>query len=43
MVITTKHLDFVHRPDFYKPENTTLRKQAMFWHRLWKGKFLVFL
>jgi hypothetical protein len=32
-LITTKLLDFVHRPDFYKPEN----------NRLWKGKLLVFL
>jgi hypothetical protein len=27
--ITTKLLDFVHRPDFYKPENT-FRKQIQF-------------
>jgi hypothetical protein len=28
--ITTKLLDFVHRPDFYKPENTTFRKLDLF-------------
>jgi hypothetical protein len=28
--ITTKLLDFVHRPDFYKPENTMFRKQDLF-------------
>jgi hypothetical protein len=54
-LITTKLLDFVHCPDFYKPENTTFRKLdlfpssgeggdlLLFWHRLWKGKLLVFL
>jgi hypothetical protein len=29
-IITTKLLDFVHRPDFYKPENTTFRKLDLF-------------
>jgi hypothetical protein len=29
-LITTKLLDFVHRPDFYKPEKTTFRKQSQF-------------
>jgi hypothetical protein len=29
-LITTKLLDFVHRPDFYKPENTTFRKLDLF-------------
>jgi hypothetical protein len=28
--ITTKLVDFVHRPDFYKPENTTFRKLDLF-------------
>jgi hypothetical protein len=28
--ITAKLLDFVHRPDFYKPENTTFRKLELF-------------
>jgi hypothetical protein len=28
--ITTKLLDFVHRPDFYKQENTTFRKLDLF-------------
>jgi hypothetical protein len=28
--ITTKLLDFFHRPDFYKPENTTFRKLDLF-------------
>jgi hypothetical protein len=27
---TTKLLDFVHRPDVYKPENTMFRKQIQF-------------
>jgi hypothetical protein len=26
----TKLLEFVHRPDFYKPENTTFRKEIQF-------------
>jgi hypothetical protein len=30
MFITTKLLDFVHRPDFHKPENTTFRKLDLF-------------
>jgi hypothetical protein len=30
LFITTKLLDFVHRPDFYKPENTTFRKLDLF-------------
>jgi hypothetical protein len=30
MVITTKLLDFVRRPDFHKPENTTFRKLDLF-------------
>jgi hypothetical protein len=29
-LITTKLLDFVHRPDFHKPENTTFRKLDLF-------------
>jgi hypothetical protein len=29
-LITTKLLDFVHRPDLYKPENTTFRKLDLF-------------
>jgi hypothetical protein len=29
-VFSTKLLDFVHRPDFYKPENTTFRKLDLF-------------
>jgi hypothetical protein len=29
-VITTKLLDFVHHPDFYKPKNTTFRKLDLF-------------
>jgi hypothetical protein len=28
--ITTKLLEFVHRPDFHKPENTTFRKLDRF-------------
>jgi hypothetical protein len=30
IISTTKLLDFVHRPDFYKPENTTFRKLDLF-------------
>jgi hypothetical protein len=30
MYITAKLLDFVHRPDFHKPENTTFRKLDLF-------------
>jgi hypothetical protein len=30
VLITIKLLDFVHRPDFYKPENTTFRKLDLF-------------
>jgi hypothetical protein len=30
VTITTKLLDFVHRPDFYKPENTTFQKLDLF-------------
>jgi hypothetical protein len=30
ILITTKLLDFVHRPDFYKPENIAYGK-ASFW------------
>jgi hypothetical protein len=33
-VITTKLLDFVHRPDAMR---------SAIWHRQWKGKLLVFL
>jgi hypothetical protein len=29
-LITTKLLDFVHRPDFFKSENTTFRKRDLF-------------
>jgi hypothetical protein len=29
-LITTKLLDFVHRPDFHKPENTMFRKLDLF-------------
>jgi hypothetical protein len=53
--VTTKLLDFIHRPDFYKQKTQRFgnwicfRLQArgvdllLFWHRLWKGKLLVFL
>jgi hypothetical protein len=30
IVITTGFLDFVHRPEFYKQENTTFRKLDLF-------------
>jgi hypothetical protein len=30
LLITTKLLDFVHHPDFHKPENTTFRKLDLF-------------
>jgi hypothetical protein len=30
MVITTGFLNFVHRPEFYKQENTTFRKLDLF-------------
>jgi hypothetical protein len=30
--ITTKLLDFVYRPDFYKPENTMVQKLDLFLH-----------
>jgi hypothetical protein len=29
-LITTGFLDFVHRPEFYKQENTTFRKLDLF-------------
>jgi hypothetical protein len=30
ILITTGFLDFVHRPEFYKQENTTFRKLDLF-------------
>jgi hypothetical protein len=30
ILITTGFLDFVHRPEFYKQENTTFRKPDLF-------------
>jgi hypothetical protein len=39
VLITTKLLDFVHRPDFHKPENTTFRKLDMFPSSGWGGAY----
>jgi hypothetical protein len=36
-LITTKLLDFVHRPDFHKPENTTFWKLDLFPSSGWGG------
>jgi hypothetical protein len=39
-LITTGFLDFVHRPEFYKQENTTFRKLDLFPSSGEKGNLL---